>query len=143
MTKQRILIAVIAIAALGFGAYTFVLPKPVVKEKVAGTVYVLPKQFTLNLKDGHYATLTAALVLAPGQSTGASAEAAPSSDGFGTLPEEPVIRDIITGVVTNRTAASLIGTGGRARLKHEVLDEILKQTDVKVTSVLFTDVAVQ
>lgn len=145
MTKPKILIiALVALLACAYGGYTFALPKKVVKDKVDGTVYVLPKQFTLNLKDGRYATLTAGLVLAPGQSTGASADAASSQpDGFGTLPEEAVIRDIITNVLTDQTAATLIDPAGRTRIKQTILAAIRQGTDVKVDSVLFTDLAVQ
>ena len=38
--------------------------------KINGTIYILPKQFTLNLNGGQYATLTVALLLAPSQSVG-------------------------------------------------------------------------
>lgn len=144
MTKPKILIiALVGLLVCAYGAYTVAFPKPAVKAKVTGSVYVLPKQFTLNLKDGRYATLTAALVLAPGQSTGASADASSQPDGFGTLPEEAVIRDIITSLVTGHTTAALVDPASRERLKHQILMAIRQGTDVKVNSVLFTDLAVQ
>ncbi len=49
-------------------------PKPVNKDKIKGTIYVLPAPFLLNLTDGRYAKLTVGLELAPGQSDGASAD---------------------------------------------------------------------
>lgn len=145
MNKKLIIILVALLAVGGFGAKTFLLkPKPVVL-KVKGEVYVMPHQFTLNLADGRYATLTAALVLAPTQTDGATAAAgAASSDAeVGTLPEEAVIRDIITNVVTDANANTLISTSGREDIKKKILTAIAKDTDDKVTGVLFPDLAVQ
>ena len=146
MNKKKLLI-IIAVVLLGGGyaGYTFLMPKPAVaKQKITGTIYVLPKGFTLNLADGHYATMTIGLILAPGQSTGdAAAGATTTPAGIGTLPEEAVIRDIITNVVTDSTEQALISAGGRATLKQQILSAIHTNTDVKVDDILFTDVAVQ
>ena len=119
-------------------------PKPV-KPKLAGEIYILPKQFMCNLQDGHYATFTVALELAAGQSDGATAEsAAPSSTAtVGTLPEEAVIRAIITNLITNETSNQLVTGSGRTGLQAQILARIKSQTDVKVDQVFFTDVAVQ
>jgi flagellar basal body-associated protein FliL len=146
MTKKKlIIILVVILAGGGFAAKTFLLPKPAAaKPKIEGTIYVLPKGFTFNLTDGRYATMTAGLVLAPGQSDGASATAATdSSSAVGTLPEEAVIRDIITNIVTDKSSQALISASGRAELKHEILATIRRKTDVRVDDILFTDVAVQ
>jgi flagellar basal body-associated protein FliL len=145
MTKKKlIIILLVVLVGGGYGAKTFLLPKPAVaKVKIAGVIYVLPKGFTFNLTDGRYATMSVALVLGIGQSDGSSATATPSTDGIGTLPEEAVIRDIITNIITNETSQALVTPSGRERIKHEILTTIAKQTDVKVTSILFTDVAVQ
>ncbi len=92
-------------------------PKPVVKEKIKGTIYVMPQSFLLNLSDGRYAKLTVALQLAPGQSDGASATASPSSsEGAGTLPEEPLVREIVTNTVTNESGEALVD--GHSGLAH-------------------------
>jgi flagellar protein FliL len=145
MNKKKILIiALVVLLGGGYVAKGKLTAKKVVKPKIAGEVYIMPKQFTLNLQDGRYATLTAALVLAVGQTDGATAAAATSSDAtVGTLPEEAVIRSIITGTVTDDTSTDLISAAGRAKIRHEILEQILRETDVKVTDVLFTDVAVQ
>ena len=88
-----------------------------------GTIYILPKQFTANLKDGRYATVTVALVLAPGQSTGAAAGGegggAARAEGFGTLPEEAAVRDIITNLLTNQSSKTLTSDSGREHLKPQ------------------------
>jgi flagellar FliL protein len=135
---------VLAVVFLGAGAaYTMAKPKKVVREKIQGTVYMLPKDFLLNLNDGHFAKLTLALVLAPGQSSGASAEGASGGEGVGTLPEEAVIRDIVTNTVTDDGSEQLVSDGGRAKLKRELLAAIRRQTDVKVAQILFPDLTVQ
>jgi flagellar basal body-associated protein FliL len=144
--KKKIMI-ILPILLLGGGYVAkakLMAPKPV-KMKITGTIYILPKQFTCNLQDGHYATLTVALELAPGQSDGetAATEGSTPTDGIGTLPEEAVIRAIITNVVTNQTSATLISDSGRSGIESQILSAIKNQTDDKVDAVLFTDVAVQ
>src|SRR3981081_3493965 len=145
MNKKKILIiALVVLLGGGYVAKGYVMPKKVVKQKISGTVYIMPKQFTLNLRDGRYTTLTVALVLAAGQSNGATADASTSSDAtVGTLPEEAVIRSIITNTVTDQNSGTLISPAGRDALKQKILKQISNQTDVKITDVLFTDVAVQ
>jgi flagellar FliL protein len=144
--KKKILI-ILPIVLLGGGYVAkakLMAPKPV-KPKLAGEIYILPKQFMCNLTDGHYATLTVALELAPGQSDGATAEAAAPSTGatVGTLPEEAVIRAIITNLITNQASSALVNGSGRTNLESEILSKIKTTTDVKVDQVFFTDVAVQ
>ena len=144
MKKKILMILVPLLLGGGYVAKGQLMPKKVVKLKVNGEVYILPKQFTLNLQDGRYATVTAALVLAPTQTDGATAASAVSSDAtVGTLPEEAVIRAIITNDLTNQTSKQLVDEGGRTALQHQILNDIESHTDVKITDVLFTDVAVQ
>lgn len=145
MKKKILIILPILLLGGGYEAKAkFLAPKPV-KPKLAGEIYILPKQFTLNLQDGHFATLTVALELAPGQSDGATAESAGASSGatVGTLPEEAVIRAIITNLTTNDTSNQLVTDSGRTSLEAQILSQIKSQTDVKVDHVFFTDVAVQ
>jgi flagellar basal body-associated protein FliL len=146
MTKKKIIIIlVVVLAGGGYAAKTFLLKAPVVKMKVNGVIYGLPKQFTLNMAGGRYATLTVALILPASQDTGASAASAgtPSPDGFGTLPEEPIVRAIVTNLITNQDANTLLTQSGRAKLQEQILLAIRKQTDIKIDSVVFPDVAVQ
>jgi flagellar basal body-associated protein FliL len=143
--KKKVLIPLIVVLLVAVGA-KFVLAKPAggPKPKLDGTVYVLGKDFLLNLSDGRYAKLSVALVLAPGQSTGATAEGGtPPPDGFGTLPQEAAVRDVVTDVVTDQSGDELIGASGREKIKQEILAGIRRRTDVKVTDVLLPDVAVQ
>ncbi|HWJ50899.1 MAG TPA: flagellar basal body-associated FliL family protein [Solirubrobacteraceae bacterium] len=138
-------IFIVALPILLFAGYTMTKPKPkVVKPKIAGTLYVMPQTFLLNLSDGRYAKLTVALQLAPGQSDGASATASTSSEGGpGTLPEEPLVREIVTNAVTGQNGETLTSSQGRRTIKTQILHAIEKQTDVKVESVLIPDLTVQ
>jgi flagellar FliL protein len=142
LKNKKVIFAVIPI--LAFAAYTMTKPKPVNKDKIKGTVYVMPQSFLLNLADGRYAKLSVALELAPGQSNGASAEAASSSgEGAGTLPEEPLVREIVTNAVTDQNGETLVSTSGRKAVRTQILRAIRQQTDVKVDAVLFPDLTVQ
>jgi flagellar basal body-associated protein FliL len=142
--KKLILLALLPILILGVG-YKMTRPAPVNKDKIKGTIYSMPAPFLLNLQDGRYAKISVALELAPGQSDGASAAASASTgeNAVGTLPEEPLVREIVTNAVTNESGEALISDQGRQAIKHQILAAIAKQTDVKVEAVLFPDVTVQ
>jgi flagellar basal body-associated protein FliL len=145
LKKKKLMLAVaLPILILGVG-YKMTQPKPVNKDKIKGTIYVMPAPFLLNLTDGRYAKLTVALELAPGQSDGASATASSSSgeNAAGTLPEEPLVREIVTDSVTNQNGETLISNKGRSAIKHQILTAINQQTDVKVAAVLIPDLTVQ
>ncbi len=144
MKKKILIIAAVVLLGGGYVAKGVLMPPAKTHDKIAGTIYILSKQFTINLRDGHYATLNVALELAPGQSAGATGEgAAAPPEGYGTLPEEAAIRDIVTNVVTDENSSDLIDTSRREKIKRQILLAIRKGTDVKVDAVLFTDVAVQ
>ena len=144
--KLKFVLPLIALVVLG-GAYKTVLAKPAPepKPKVHGQVYVLPKEFLLNLDENRYAKLTVALVL-PHEEPVAAAEgghgAAPP-EGWGTLPQEAVIRNIVTDTLTGVSADRLVKASGREKLKKKLLAKFEKQSDVHVEDVMFTDVAVQ
>lgn len=144
--KSKLKFVIPLALVLALGGYKFVLakPAPAPKPKIAGTVYVLPKDFLLNLSDGKFVKLDVALVLAEMPAAGGSAEAAATPpEGYGALPQEAAVRDIITNTITDTTGRQLVSRRGRERLKALILKHIKKTTDVKATEVLFTDVAVQ
>jgi flagellar basal body-associated protein FliL len=146
MSKKKKILILVGVLVLGGGyvAKGMLLPPKKVHDKIAGSIYIMPGQFLVNLTDGRYGKLTIALVLAPGQSAGAAGEgAATPPDGFGTLPEEAAVRDIITNILTDQSSSTLISSPGREKLKHKILLGIRSGTDVKLDNVLFTDVAVQ
>src|SRR3984885_4870016 len=119
--KKLMIIALVVLAGGGYAAKTMLLPKKAAaKPKIAGEIYVLPKGFTFNLTDGRYATMTIGLILAPGQSDGATAAGATTTPaGIGTLPEEPAIRAIITNTITDQSSSALLTAPGRAHLQSQ------------------------
>ena len=140
--KKLILIAVGVLVVAGL-AYKMVLaPKSESKVKVEGTVYVMPKEFLLNLSGDRYAKVTVALVLAPGQSTGGGEGAAPP-EGFGTLEQEPLVRQIVTDNLTGVPAGALTSRKERHHFQVRIRKEVDKTTDVKVRGIVFTDLVVQ
>jgi flagellar basal body-associated protein FliL len=143
LKKKKLVIPLVLLLVLGVG-YSMTKPKKVVKQKISGTIYVMPQSFLVNLSEGHYAKLTVALELAPGQSTGAAAgSSASSSEGVGTLPEEPVIREIVTNTVTGQSGGTLVNSQSRNSIRHRILTAIGRQTDVEVQAVLFPELTVQ
>jgi flagellar FliL protein len=148
-SKLKIVIPIVLLVVLG-GVYKFVIAKPahVPKPKIAGTVYVLPKEFLINLSEGRFAKLGVGLVLDEHDTSlvpagGGHGAAVAPPEGFGPLPQEAVIRDIITDTLTDRDAGELVRRHGRERLKKKIITVVSKRTDVHLEDVLFTDVAVQ
>ena len=146
--NKKIIIIVVAALVLAGGAYKTVLAKPKEKApepKVHGTVYVLPKEFLVNLADGRYAKLQVALVVeaaeAAGHGGGHGAPAPP--EGYGSEPQEAIVRDLITDELTNASDHELIQGEGREKIKKKILKSIKEHTDVHVEEVLFPDVTVQ
>jgi flagellar FliL protein len=147
-SKLKFIIPIVLLL-VGGGVYKFVIAKPVAgpPAKIDGTVYVLPKEFLVNLSGGHFAKLGVGLVLSEKDTSIATAaankEAVAPPDGFGPLPQEAAVRDIVTDTLTDRGDKDLIDRAGRERLKKRILRAIKAKTDVKAEDVLFTDVAVQ
>jgi flagellar basal body-associated protein FliL len=150
MKKKLLILIPVLLIALG-GVYKFVLAKPTVEAKphVEGTVYVLGKEFLVNLADGRFAKMTVALLLDPHDTSAAPAEGgghgggAKPPEGFGEMPQEAIVRDIITDELTDAKDADLIRRAGREKLKKAILKKLHKSTDVHADEVLFTDVTVQ
>ena len=125
MKKKLPIIAVLALVILG-GAYKTVLAKPAAKEpepKVHGEVYVLGKEFLVNLAGGRYAKVSVALVTKPAEGGHAAPEGAPP-EGYGTEPQEAVVRDLITDTLTDSSDHELISREGREKVKKRVLKAI-------------------
>lgn len=146
--KLKFIIPIVLLVVVG-GLYKFVLAKPGVaaaKPKVAGAVYILPKEFIVNLADGRYAKFNIALVMKPGATTEAAASgeaAADPPEGYGTLPQEALVRSIVIDAVTDVSGKTLTAEKGREKLKKRIIASIHDHTDVEAEDVLFTDVAVQ
>jgi flagellar protein FliL len=145
--KLKFVIPIVLLLVLGV-AYKTVLAKPAEeKHKIDGMVYVLPKEFLINLADGRYAKLSVGLVLKhddPGLApAGGHGGGAAPPEGYGIHPQEAVVRDVVTDTITDAKADELTNREEREALKKKVLRKIKKMTDVEVEEVLFTDVAVQ
>lgn len=147
-SKLKFIIPIVLLIVAG-GAYKFVLAKPAKADppKIAGEIYVLPTEFLLNLADGKYAKLKVGLIMEAGAHTAAAGgghgAAVEPPEGYGSLPQEAVVRDIVTDEITEVGGHELTSEKGRDKLKKEILERVHKQTDVHAESVLFTDVTVQ
>lgn len=141
--KKKIVVAVLVLAVAAV-AYKFVLAPggSEANARIHGQVYVLPKEFLINLADGRFAKLQVAIVL-PADETIEAAKGTTPPDGFGPLPQEAAVRAVITDETTNASADDLVDRGGRNRLRKRLLKSIRRETDVKAQDVLFPDVAVQ
>ena len=146
--KKKLIIVVALLMVLG-GVYKFVLAKPKdagAKPKVEGTVYVLGKEFLVNLDSGRFAKVTVAIVLAHDDVSTVPAgghEAASPPEGYGTMAQEAVVRAIVTDDLTDAKANDVIDREGREHLQDKILKDIHAKTDVKAEEVLFPDVTVQ
>ena len=144
MKKFLVPIALLAVMA---GVYAFVLAPPPKQPtpKIAGDMYVVPKEFLLNLDDGRYARLTVAMVLshkvndAPVKE---SAEAKPP-EGWGPSPQEGVVRALVTEAVTGADPRLLLDRNRRGKLEARLLRDLRTKTDLDPVDVVFTDLAVQ
>jgi flagellar FliL protein len=143
--KKKLIIVVVALVAAG-GAYKTVLAKPAEKEKkpkVEGQVYVMPKEFLVNLSGGRFAKFSVALVM-PHLPVAAGGHGAPAPpEGYGAEPQEAIIRDLITNEVTDIPAEELVDHEGREKVKKSILKAIKTETDAHVEEVLFPDLTVQ
>jgi flagellar basal body-associated protein FliL len=146
--KKKLIIVVALLMVLG-GVYKFVLAKPkdaAAKPKVEGTVYVLGKEFLVNLDSGRFAKVTVAIVLAHDDVSTIPAgghEAASPPEGYGTMAQEAVVRAIVTDDLTDAKAGDIIDREGRAHVQEQILKDIHAKTDIKAEAVLFPDVTVQ
>ncbi|HZV72956.1 MAG TPA: flagellar basal body-associated FliL family protein [Conexibacter sp.] len=147
MKRKKILIPLLVVVIAAVAAkFVLARPAPEPHHKIDGIVYVLPKEFLVNLSDGRYAKLNVALVLDPSQPTaaaGGEGGGASPPDGFGPLEQEAAVRDIVTDVVTGQSGDELVSARGRRQVKAEILAGLRAHTDVRVNEVLLPDVAVQ
>ena len=143
------LVPLIALLAVLGGVYKFVLAKPAPaapKPHVEGTVYMLQKEFLINLKDGRFAKMQIGLVLAHDDTSTVAAggeHAATPPEGYGAMGQEGIVRDLITSELTDRDADELTSGKGREDVKKEIVKVLKKKTDVKVEDILFSDLTVQ
>ena len=148
-SKLKFIIPLVLVASFGGYKLSFAEETPKGPEpKVHGEVYVLGKDFLVNLKDGGFAKLGVALLVEPGTAAPAAAGAhgAAASEppaGYGTLPQEALVRDIVTDALTNAEVRDLVSRPAREKLKKHIVSVIKKRSDVHIEDVLLTDLAVQ
>ncbi|WP_026911671.1 flagellar basal body-associated FliL family protein [Patulibacter minatonensis] len=144
MPKNKLIAIIVLVVVGALGAYKFVLAPPApagAKPKVDGVVYVLPKEFLVNLSDGRYAKFSVAMVLDHAPEAGGHEETPP--EGYGVMPEEAVVRDVITDVVGASTGSELSTAEGREKVKKLVRRKLKLRTDLHVGDVLLPDITVQ
>ena len=143
-TMSKKLMAMLAVVVLGAGfVYKTVLAAPTeagAEPKLQGVVYVLSKEFLVNLSDGRYAKFSVAVVLP--ETPEAHGEETPP-EGYGPLAEEAVIRTVVVDVVGASTGEALTTVKGRRAVRHRVLRRVERETDAEVKDVLFPDITVQ
>jgi hypothetical protein len=143
-SKLKFILPLVVILCAGAFTYKTVMkPKPL-KVRVAGTIYTLPQKFLLNTSDGEFASFSVTLILAPTQSDGASAASAAVEDStvgdtLGTLPEEALVRWIVTQDVSDQSSSALLSHSSNAQIRAEILNDINTETDVKATAVYMPD----
>jgi flagellar basal body-associated protein FliL len=136
-----ILVVVLAAAA---GGYWFMFmgsapAKKAPKPHVEGDLFSLTPEFVVNLTDGHYGKVSAALLL---KVPPTAAQLNPTAE-TPTLVQDPVIRATITDDLTGLTSSDLITRGRRTVVQKKILKDLQQKTDVEVTGFMFTDVVVQ
>jgi len=144
------LVPVIALLAVLGGVYKFVLAKPSSEAKpkphVQGIIYLLKKEFLVNLAEGRYAKLTVGLVLAHDDTSHLAAgghEAAAPPEGYGAMTQEGIVRSLITSELTDHPAEELTNEKKREEIQKDIVKVLKKKTDVKVEEVFFSDLTVQ
>src|SRR4051812_8655133 len=147
--KKLPIIAVALLAILG-GVYKLALAKPgkpAPKPHVDSLVYMLPKDFIIYLNGGRYVRLTVGLEINkqhPDSLTPNEGEsAATTPKGYGAMPQEGFVRDVITEALTGLKPVDFLDSDHRVALKKRLAADIKAQTDVNVDGVLFSDLAVQ
>jgi flagellar basal body-associated protein FliL len=138
--KKLLAIPILILLVAGVGYKMFLAPKPKPpKLKIEGAVVPLEKEFVVNLDEGHYGKVSVALVV---EHAGGGAGHGGAAEEI-VLPQEPVIRAIITDHLTGLATEDLTDRSRRGTVIHDILESIEKGTDEHVTEVLFTDLAVQ
>ena len=63
--------------------------------------------------------------------------------GYGTLPQEAIVRAVITDSLTGFASDHLIDERRRHRVERSIAEEIERRSDVAAERVIFTDLVVQ
>jgi flagellar basal body-associated protein FliL len=141
-SKKKMLMIVIPVVVLLVAAvgYKKVMMKPVPppKMKVEGSIVPLANDFVVNLGGGHYGKVTVALLVTDPVAPSKGAGSPPPE-----LPENAVIRAVITDRLTGLDQGQLVDRAKRQALLKSLVQELKSKTDTHVKAVYFTDIAVQ
>jgi flagellar basal body-associated protein FliL len=143
MKKPLALLAAAAVLGGGGGAYAMTRSEEPEPEP---TVYVLPKDFLINLAQERLLRVTVGLLTDPEAAAvhaGGEKEEAKPPEGFGPDPQEALVREIVVDELTGQPARRFASAAGRQVLKDRILRALQQHTDVPATHVLFTDLIVQ
>jgi flagellar basal body-associated protein FliL len=145
LKNKKILLALVPIVALAVWLTALRPEPPKEKAKVEGDAYVLPKEFLVALRGSRFAKVSVALLLehGAGAEPEGGEEGAKPPEGYGPLPQEALVRDIVTDELTGQPARRLTSRKGRDRLEKRIAKRLHEATDVPAHEVLFMDVAVQ
>lgn len=129
----------ILLVVLAAGYMFFLAPKKAAAKplKVDGTLVPLTGDFVINLAGGHFGKLTMAVLVSTPPVAAVDA-AAPVA-----LPEDAVVRSVITDELTGLEPAELTGRASRHAILARLLKALKASTDETITKVLITDLAVQ
>ena len=137
--NKKIMIAgpVLLLVVAGVGYKMVLAPKPVpVKKKIEGTLVALSPEFIINLSGGRYAKLSVSVL--------STVPPVASTDGSpGKLDQNSAIGSVITDDLTGIAAEQLVGKAARTTLLLQIVKDLKKNTDEKITRIFFTDIAVQ
>jgi flagellar basal body-associated protein FliL len=134
-----IALAVVALPVAYLGYSQLLKSKPsTVAKKIDGSLVSVGEPFTLDLAKGRFARVSVSLLV-----TGSPAPDPSAAAGTPVLEQNDAVRAIVTDLLTGVDSDALIDSAPRHDLQAKILRTLKKSTDVPVTKVLFTDLAVQ
>ncbi|MEA2519091.1 MAG: hypothetical protein QOF49_1171 [Chloroflexota bacterium] len=130
-------IVVLPVAYLGYSQLLTSKPKSAAM-RIEGSLVSVGEPFTLDLAKSRFARISVSLLVTdkPAPDPGAAA-------GTPVLAQNDAVRAIVTDLLTGVDSDALIDARRRHDLQAKILQTLKKSTDVPVTKVLFTDLAVQ
>ena len=142
LKNKKVLIAIpLLLLPLGYLAYGKLMkaaPSEKVAKKIEGSLVSVGEPFTLDLAKGRFARISVSLLVTKVPKPKAEAAA-----GSPVLEQNDAVRAIVTDLLTGVDSDSLIAARPRHGLQTKILRKLRQTTDVPVTKVLFTDLAVQ
>ncbi|HET6175196.1 MAG TPA: flagellar basal body-associated FliL family protein [Gaiellales bacterium] len=140
MKKKLLFVLPVVLLLVGYEGYTnFLTSKPGhAMKKIQGSLVSVGEPFTLDLANGRFARISVSLLVSKAPAPDPAAPA-----GTPVLPQNDAVRAIVTDLLTGVDSSTLNSSGPRHGLQAKILKTLKKSTDVPVTKVLFTDLAVQ